>query len=142
MASEGPKVSDRRQRTHAGERRTGMLTRRDVLRSMGLVGAVAAASPLLSGCGSSASAGKVVAEHGGFAKADIARFLGGSSARPVAVAAVQGFTVDLYQKIAAAQTGNVICSPYSVAIALAMARNGARGNTATEIETVLHAPAD
>jgi serpin B len=55
------------------------------------------------------------------------------------VGAVQAFSADLYRALAA-KPGNRVCSPYSVAVALAMARNGARGATATEIDQVLHAP--
>lgn len=130
------------ERTQVGPRQRAMMTRRDLLRSMGLLGAVAVATPALSSCGKSSSAGNVPGQLAGYAKADVARYLGASSARPAAVDAVRAFSVDLYQRIAAAQTGNVICSPYSVAIALAMARNGARGSTADEMGTVLHAAGD
>ncbi len=51
---------------------------------------------------------------------------------------MQAFTADLYRRVAA-KAGNIACSPYSVAVALAMARNGARGRTAEEIDRVLHA---
>lgn len=51
---------------------------------------------------------------------------------------VRAFTADLYRRVAAAD-GNIGCSPYSVAVALAMARNGARGRTAEEMDRVLHA---
>src|SRR5262249_14729661 len=65
-----------------------------------------------------------------------------SAALPAAVGAVQAFTADLYRGLAstAASTGNVVCSPYSVAVALVMARNGARTATASEMDAVLHAP--
>ncbi len=76
----------------------------------------------------------------GLARADAPRDIGGSGSVPAAVSAVQAFTTDLYRKLAA-QPGNVVCSPYSVAVALAMARNGARGQTGTEMDAVLQAPA-
>lgn len=59
-----------------------------------------------------------------------------------AAIAVQGFTADLYRDLAqlADSPDNLVCSPYSVATALAMARAGARGTTAAEIDAVLHAP--
>jgi serpin B len=126
------------QRINPSSRRDGMLTRRNMLRSMGLLGAVAAAPPLLSGCGDSAAPPET-AQKVGISKADLSRHLGGGAARPAAVAAVQAFTVDLYQRIAGSYPGNLICSPYSVAVALAMARNGARGQTATEMDHVLRA---
>ena len=58
-----------------------------------------------------------------------------------AATAVRGFTADLYRSLAAASPGgNVVCAPYSVALALAMTRAGAGGTTADEMDTVLHAP--
>jgi len=58
-----------------------------------------------------------------------------------AAAAVRGFTADLYRSLAAASPdGNVVCAPYSVALALAMTRAGAGSTTADEMDTVLHAP--
>ena len=47
------------------------------------------------------------------------------AARAGTVRLLQSFGVDLYGQLAGA-TGNVACSPYSVAVALAMTRNGAR----------------
>jgi serpin B len=55
------------------------------------------------------------------------------------VRAIQTFTADLFERLAL-QPGNLVCSPYSVAEALAMTRNGARGQTAIEMDRVLHAP--
>ena len=52
------------------------------------------------------------------------------------MAAVQAFTGDLFERLAA-KPGNPVCSPYSVAAALAMTRNGARGQTAQELDRVL-----
>jgi serpin B len=58
-----------------------------------------------------------------------------------AATAVRGFTADLYRSLArAAGAGNVVCAPYSVALALAMTRAGARSTTADEMDAVLHAP--
>lgn len=55
---------------------------------------------------------------------------------------VRAFTADLYRRQAGADaTGNLVSSPYSVAVALAMTRNGAAGATAREMDAVLHAPA-
>ncbi len=56
------------------------------------------------------------------------------------VRAIQAFTGDLFNRLAA-RPGNLVCSPYSVAVALAMTRNGARGQTADELDRVLHAMA-
>jgi len=54
-----------------------------------------------------------------------------------AVSGVQAFTADLFRRLATTP-GNLVCSPYSVAVALAMTRNGARERTAEEMDRVLH----
>lgn len=59
---------------------------------------------------------------------------------PAVVQSLQGFTADLYRRLAANGSGNLVCSPYSVAVVLAMARSGACGSTASEMDRVLHAP--
>jgi serpin B len=52
---------------------------------------------------------------------------------------VRAFGADLYRHLSRSG-GNLVYSPYSVAVALAMTRNGARGTTADEMDRVLHAP--
>jgi serpin B len=69
--------------------------------------------------------------------ADVAREPGAARLRPDAAASIRGFTADLYQRLATT-TGNLVCSPYSVAVALAMTRNGAAGTTAAEMDGALH----
>ncbi|MCB9718702.1 MAG: serpin family protein [Myxococcales bacterium] len=49
------------------------------------------------------------------------------------------FGVDLYRKVAA-EPGDIVISPASVALALTMTHAGARGETAKEMETALHFP--
>ncbi len=73
------------------------------------------------------------------AMSNLARAETDGASMPTAVAAVTSFTADLYRSLAA-QPGNLVCSPYSVAVALTMARNGARGSTAREMDAVLQAP--
>jgi serine protease inhibitor len=52
------------------------------------------------------------------------------------------FAWDLYHRLAAAHPGeNLFFSPYSISTALAMAAEGARGETAREMGDVLHFPA-
>jgi serpin B len=48
------------------------------------------------------------------------------------------FALDLYSHLAKGDEGNLFYSPYSISTALAMTYAGARGNTATEMEKVLH----
>lgn len=52
--------------------------------------------------------------------------------------AVDAFGFDLYHRLAA-DRGNLVFSPASIALALAMARAGARGETAAEMDRVLRA---
>jgi serine protease inhibitor len=116
-----------------------MLSRRDALRAFGLAGLAVAGIGTLTACGEgspeTAGAGSV-----GLAASDVRRKAGDARTMPEAVAAVQAFTADLYRAAAADTPENLVLSPYSVAIALAMVRNGAVGPTASEIDDVLHAP--
>ena len=50
------------------------------------------------------------------------------------------FACDLYGKLAGAESGNLFFSPASIETALAMTYSGARGQTATQMRTVLHLP--
>jgi serpin B len=54
-----------------------------------------------------------------------------------AAAAVNAFGLDLYKRLDK-KAGNAVISPTSIAIALAMARAGARGETAAQMDAVLH----
>lgn len=47
------------------------------------------------------------------------------------------FAFDLYQAVRAS-TGNLVYSPYSISLALAMTYGGARGQTATQMADVMH----
>jgi serpin B len=55
-----------------------------------------------------------------------------------AAAAINAFGLDLYRALIRGAASNAVISPASVAIALAMARAGARGETAAQMDTVLH----
>ena len=59
---------------------------------------------------------------------DISQLVSGSTA----------FAFVLYQALGASGTGNLFYSPYSISIALAMAQAGARGDTLSQINQVLH----
>ena len=51
------------------------------------------------------------------------------------------FALDLYSEFKE-EEGNVFFSPYSVSVALTMTYEGARGETAEEMQSVLHIPED
>jgi serpin B len=72
------------------------------------------------------------------ARADVARAVASPSDANAAAASIDAFGLDLYRQLGAGG-GNLVFSPTSVAIALALARAGARGETATEMDAVLHA---
>ncbi len=50
------------------------------------------------------------------------------------------FGIDILQKMAEEENGNIFISPYSIFTALSMTYEGARGNTADEMAAVLHLP--
>jgi serpin B len=69
--------------------------------------------------------------------ADISRTEGDVVAQGDVVDATASFAVDLYRQLA--QEGeNLVFSPHSIALALAMTRAGADGVTAQELDTALH----
>jgi serpin B len=55
------------------------------------------------------------------------------------VTADRAFAFDLYRAIGASETGNLFISPYSISTALSMVLAGARGETAAELASALHA---
>lgn len=80
--------------------------------------------------GSSASAA-------GLARSDVDRAPGDADTAP-AVDSVNRFGFDLLASYLGVGGGNVVVSPWSIATALAMAHAGAKGDTAAEMERVLH----
>jgi len=91
------------------------------------------ASPSAAPSGSAPAAGGVelAIAHG------VARLPLSAGAATSAGEAVDAFGLDLYGRLRA-QPGNLVFSPASVALALSMARAGARGTTAAEMDAVLH----
>jgi serpin B len=71
------------------------------------------------------------------AEAKVARLVASDADAKSAGAAVNAFGLALYAR-AKTGSGNVVVSPASIAIALSMARAGARGTTAAEMDAVLH----
>ena len=72
------------------------------------------------------------------AMADVPRAPVGPNDLDRAAAALDAFGLELLQRIGS-DGGSVVVSPASIVIALGMARAGARGETATEMDRVLHA---
>jgi serpin B len=109
-------------------RPTDMISRRALL-------ALLALTPLATatGCGSPSASGATLAS------ADVPRSEPDPGAGADAVRAVTQFTSDLYRDVAGAVQGNLVCSPLSAAMALAMTVQGARGATADELLRALHA---
>ncbi|MCW2780128.1 MAG: Proteinase inhibitor serpin [Marmoricola sp.] len=98
-----------------------------------------ASARLLTACGDSAAkGGGAMAGGAKLAMADVSRQTGSKADGGTVARAISGFTVDLYHQLDSVK-GNLVCSPYSVAMALAMTLNGARGRTAAEIDKVLNA---
>jgi len=71
------------------------------------------------------------------ARADVPRASADPAGAAEAGAAVNAFGLDLYRRLAAGQP-NLVFSPASIALALGMARAGARGETAAEMDAVMH----
>ncbi len=61
----------------------------------------------------------------------------GQSNSPALAAANNSFACDLYGQLRA-EAGNIFYSPYSIWACLAMVESGARGDTASEMQQVLH----
>lgn len=91
---------------------------------------------LAAGCGTSGPSG-----GGGdgieLAAANVAHLAGSAQDGVLAGSAVNAFGLALYGRVAAAGSGNLVLSPASIALALSMARAGARGQTAAEMDAVL-----
>jgi serpin B len=111
-------------------RPTSVVARRAVLR-LAVLTAIASS---LAACGDGGGArdpGDVE-----LVKSDLARSTGRPDAIPQVVDALHGLAGGLYGQLATKQ-GNMVLSPYSVAVALGMTLPGAAGRTASEIRHVL-----
>ncbi len=96
-------------------------------------------APLLSlvlvvgACGSGGAPGSDLA----LARADVPRAAANPTDAQAAGVALDAFGLDLYRAVSAEQT-NLVLSPASITLALAMARAGARARTAVEMDAVMH----
>ena len=73
------------------------------------------------------------------AKADVARAIVAMDKANAAASAVNAFGFALYGQIGGAGTSaNLVYSPASIGLALAMTRPGAKGTTASQMDAVLH----
>ncbi len=127
-----------------------MVNRRQLLALTGL--AALGGSSVLAGCGStnskrpsstgstrgSASSNRTVQMDSPLVRSEAALAAIDHSAVQAVAPAVAAFTADLFGRIATGSTGNLVCSPYSAAVALAMTVQGARGDTAAQMLKVLH----
>ena len=98
-----------------------------------LILAALAASLFVAACG-----GDDGDSGGDEARANVERAVADPSAGVAGGQAVAEFAADLYRALQETP-GNLVFSPYSIAVALGMARSGAAGQTADEIDAVLHA---
>jgi len=102
----------------------------------------------LAGCASSATkAGTVTTPNASntttpteVRATDVARADPGSISTAALVTGINAFGHDLYAQ--AATGGNVVISPLSIEVALSMARAGAGGTTAAEIDAAMHFPSN
>lgn len=120
-----------------------MLTRRDLMRALSLATLAVAAPQVLTACGAdSKDPGPSHAQQGDadltLVSSDVKRSDGDADALPDAVSSIHALGAGLYAALAT-QQGNLALSPYSVAVALALTVNGARGETESEMLTVLDA---
>jgi serpin B len=112
-----------------------MMSRRQTLQTLGALGL---AAPVLAACGDDSSSGAGGGLTGlRLVSVDVPRSAGTPAAVGDVVASMDAFTLDLWEAVGD-QEENLALSPYSIAVALAMTANGARGETARDMLSVLH----
>ncbi|WP_372728435.1 serpin family protein [Nocardioides sp.] len=114
------------------------ITRRDGLRLAALLAGLGALPVGLGACGTEPGPQVSPADPGtlGLAAADVRRSDGSPADLPDVVASLHGLSGGLFGELARTP-GNLVISPYSVVVALAMTLNGALGATAAEMRDVL-----
>jgi len=114
-----------------------VLTRRDALRGLGLAVLAVGAVGVLDACGSEEGKG---GGSGGtdltLASSDVERSAPDPAAVTAGVASMQALGAGLWGELAGKE-GNLAISPFSVAVALGMTLNGAKGTTLNEMLEVL-----
>jgi len=112
-----------------------MLTRRHTLRLLGL-SVLATSSAVLTACGEQTGSTRPAGADDGVVTGDASGSPGDPEGIGTVVDGLHHLTGGLYAELAR-EDGNLAFSPYSVAVALAMTRNGAAGSTAAEMDGVL-----
>jgi len=90
----------------------------------------------VAGC--AAPAGPTIKATGDVVNTTMSRVSADTAAATRGATGIRSLATDLYRELAKTPT-NLVFSPYSVAIALAMTRAGAMGTTAQQMDAVLHA---
>lgn len=122
---------------------SGRLSRRDTFRYAAMLGLAAGIPIGVGGCGGAASpagegSGSAGTATGALAMSNVARKVPAAGAHQPAVPAVTRFTEAVFARLLTEKPADNLCvSPYSIATALGMTVNGARGRTAQEMLTVL-----
>lgn len=119
-----------------------MLSRRDFLLCL----AAPAGVWLLGGCGGpdepspapSTEPGPTPSDGDVLAIASVERAPAAAGDAAPGARSIGAFGADLYASLAAASDDNLVFSPASILVALAMTRAGAAGTTASELDAVLH----
>jgi serine protease inhibitor len=106
-----------------------MISRRNVLALAGVAGVAG-----LAGCGNGLGSEGTMS----LIRSELTRAPERATARAAAVAAVSAFSAEVFAAVTGSSAANLVCSPYSVAVALGMAVQGAHGATARQILHVLH----
>jgi len=113
-----------------GNRTAGSGTNRSTGRLVGVAAGFLLAGSIVWGCTGQAAAMPV-------ASSQATRAAGSAQGAGRAAAAINAFGIDYYRQ-ALTKGGNAVASPASIVLALSMAQEGAVGDTAAQIDKVLH----
>jgi serpin B len=118
------------------DRLADSLGRRQLLRAALALTGAAGATSLLAACGADRSGTTARGGGAGYLVADVDRRPGSAPAGREVATVVSALGLDVHRRVVPS-AGNVVTSPWSVVVALAMTRAGARGSTAREMDRVL-----